>query len=84
MSLEYSAASRALQDRFDTRRLADRLAEVKVHHEFALTAHGTFTSTTSLSARTSCPAWRGRRRSRLTRRVTYYRRAIPHVCSCKP
>jgi predicted pyridoxine 5'-phosphate oxidase superfamily flavin-nucleotide-binding protein len=27
----YSAASRDLQDRFDTRRLADRLAEVKVH-----------------------------------------------------
>jgi len=34
MPLEYSATSRALQDRFDTRRLADRLAEVKVHHEF--------------------------------------------------
>lgn len=34
MPLDYSAASRALQDRFDTRRLADRLAEVKVHHEF--------------------------------------------------
>lgn len=27
----YSPASRALQDRFDTRRLADRLADVKVH-----------------------------------------------------
>jgi len=34
MSLEYSDASRRLQDRFDTRRLADRLAEVKVHQEF--------------------------------------------------
>jgi hypothetical protein len=34
MSLGYSDASRVLQDRFDTRRLADRLAEVKVHHEF--------------------------------------------------
>jgi predicted pyridoxine 5'-phosphate oxidase superfamily flavin-nucleotide-binding protein len=34
MPLEYSDASRQLQDRFDTRRLADRLAEVKVHHEF--------------------------------------------------
>jgi uncharacterized protein len=34
MSLEYSPASRALQDHFDTRRLADRLAEVKVHTEF--------------------------------------------------
>ncbi len=34
MSLEYSPSARALQDRFDTRRLADRLAEVKVHHEF--------------------------------------------------
>lgn len=31
MSIHYSAASRALQERFDTRRLADRLAEVKVH-----------------------------------------------------
>lgn len=30
----YSPASRALQDHFDTRRLADRLAEVKVHAEF--------------------------------------------------
>jgi uncharacterized protein len=30
----YSPASRALQDRFDTRRLADRLAEVKVHDRF--------------------------------------------------
>lgn len=34
MSFDYSAASRDLQDRFDTRRLADRLAEVKVHHAF--------------------------------------------------
>ena len=35
MSLNYSAASRALQDVFDTRRLADRLAEVKVHDRFS-------------------------------------------------
>jgi len=34
MPFEYADASRNLQDRFDTRRLADRLAEVKVHHEF--------------------------------------------------
>lgn len=34
MTLSYSRASRALQDRFDTRRLADRLAEVKVHGRF--------------------------------------------------
>ncbi|HWL65883.1 MAG TPA: pyridoxamine 5'-phosphate oxidase family protein [Actinomycetota bacterium] len=34
MPLRYADASRNLQDRFDTRRLADRLAEVKVHHEF--------------------------------------------------
>ena len=34
MTFEYSAASRSLQDRFDTRRLADRIAEVKVHHGF--------------------------------------------------
>lgn len=34
MPLEYTDASRHLQDRFDTRRLADRLAEVKVHREF--------------------------------------------------
>ena len=34
MPLGYSDASRNLQDRFDTRRLADRLAEVKVHSEF--------------------------------------------------
>jgi predicted pyridoxine 5'-phosphate oxidase superfamily flavin-nucleotide-binding protein len=32
MNIHYSATSRALQDRFDTRRLADRLAEVKVHN----------------------------------------------------
>lgn len=30
----YSPASRALQDLFDTRRLADRLADVKVHEQF--------------------------------------------------
>jgi predicted pyridoxine 5'-phosphate oxidase superfamily flavin-nucleotide-binding protein len=30
----YSPHSRALQDQFDTRRLADRLAEVKVHDRF--------------------------------------------------
>ncbi len=30
----YSPQSRSLQDRFDTRRLADRLAEVKVHDRF--------------------------------------------------
>jgi uncharacterized protein len=30
----YSPAARALQDHFDTRRLADRLAEVKVHDRF--------------------------------------------------
>jgi hypothetical protein len=34
MTLEYSTHSRALQDRFDTRRLADRLVEVKVHDRF--------------------------------------------------
>jgi len=34
MPLDYSRASRTLQDQFDTRRLADRLADVKVHHEF--------------------------------------------------
>jgi uncharacterized protein len=34
MSLMYSSTSRALQDTFDTRRLADRLAEVKVHDHF--------------------------------------------------
>lgn len=31
MSFEYSPESRRLQDRYDTRRLADRLADVKVH-----------------------------------------------------
>src|SRR5687767_949407 len=35
MPLNYSAASRALQDEFDTRRIADRLAEVKVHDRFS-------------------------------------------------
>jgi uncharacterized protein len=34
MSMEYSSTSRALQDAFDTRRLADRLAEVKVRERF--------------------------------------------------
>jgi predicted pyridoxine 5'-phosphate oxidase superfamily flavin-nucleotide-binding protein len=34
MAFEYSSQSRALQDRFDSRRLADRLADVKVHTEF--------------------------------------------------
>lgn len=34
MSSMYSPSSRALQDHFDTRRLADRLAEVKVHDRF--------------------------------------------------
>ncbi len=34
MPLDYSAASRVLQDTFDTRRLADRLADVKVHDRF--------------------------------------------------
>lgn len=34
MSLTYSSTSRALQDSFDTRQLADRLAEVKVHGQF--------------------------------------------------
>ena len=34
MSFDYSAGSRELQDRFDTRRLADRLGEVKVHDRF--------------------------------------------------
>ncbi len=34
MSLEYSPASRAFQDQFDTRRLADRLADVMVHDVF--------------------------------------------------
>src|SRR5919112_740191 len=34
MPASYSPESRALQDRFDTRRLADRLADVKVHDAF--------------------------------------------------
>lgn len=34
MPLPYSPDARALQDRFDTRRLADRLAEVTVHDRF--------------------------------------------------
>ena len=34
MSMTYSPGSRELQERFDTRRLADRLAEVKVHDRF--------------------------------------------------
>lgn len=34
MPLDYSPAARALQDRFDARRLADRLAEVTVHDRF--------------------------------------------------
>lgn len=34
MSDMYSPESRSLQDRFDTRRLADRLLEVKVHDRF--------------------------------------------------
>jgi uncharacterized protein len=34
MSMIYSSGSRELQDRFDTRRLADRLADVKVHDSF--------------------------------------------------
>jgi predicted pyridoxine 5'-phosphate oxidase superfamily flavin-nucleotide-binding protein len=34
MPFEYSEASRHLQDRFDTRRLANRLADVKIHREF--------------------------------------------------
>jgi len=34
MSFAYSSSSRVLQDRFDTRRLADRLSEVTVHHAF--------------------------------------------------
>jgi predicted pyridoxine 5'-phosphate oxidase superfamily flavin-nucleotide-binding protein len=34
MALIYSPSSRALQDQFDTRRLADRLAEVKVRDRF--------------------------------------------------
>lgn len=34
MSFDYSAESRRLQDHYDTRRLADRLADVKVHERF--------------------------------------------------
>ena len=34
MPFTYSSASRHLQDQFDTRRLADRLADVRVHAEF--------------------------------------------------
>lgn len=34
MPIDYSDGSRALQDLFDTRRLADRLADVKVHDRF--------------------------------------------------
>ena len=34
MPMEYSSSSRALQEQFDTRRLADRLADVKVHDRF--------------------------------------------------
>jgi predicted pyridoxine 5'-phosphate oxidase superfamily flavin-nucleotide-binding protein len=36
MSMIYSSFSRALQDKFDTRRLADCLAEVKVRDRFTL------------------------------------------------
>ena len=35
MPFDYSAGARQLQDRFDTCRLADRLAEVKVHDRFS-------------------------------------------------
>jgi len=34
MPFTYSSTSRGLQDRFDTRRLADRLSDVTVHHTF--------------------------------------------------
>jgi predicted pyridoxine 5'-phosphate oxidase superfamily flavin-nucleotide-binding protein len=34
MTFKYSTSSRALQDRYDTRRLADRLADAKVHETF--------------------------------------------------
>jgi predicted pyridoxine 5'-phosphate oxidase superfamily flavin-nucleotide-binding protein len=34
MALDYSPENRELQDRFDTRRLADRLADVRVHQRF--------------------------------------------------
>lgn len=36
MPLRYGPTVRALQDQFDTRRLADRLAEVKVHDQFTI------------------------------------------------
>src|SRR5688500_4398154 len=36
MSMIYSPSSRELQDTFDTRRLADRLAEVKVRDRLTL------------------------------------------------
>jgi len=36
MSFKYSAESRRLQDHYDTRRLADRLADVKVHERFTV------------------------------------------------
>jgi predicted pyridoxine 5'-phosphate oxidase superfamily flavin-nucleotide-binding protein len=39
--LDYSDASRSLQDRFDTRRLADRQSDVIVHHAFT-DAHRAF------------------------------------------
>ena len=35
MSSMYHAGQRTLQDRFDTRRLADRLEEVKTHAELS-------------------------------------------------
>ena len=35
MSISYSTGSRSLQDRHDTRRLADRLADVTVHDRFS-------------------------------------------------
>ncbi len=35
MSTLYGAQQRALQDRFDTRRLADKIAQVAVHSEFS-------------------------------------------------
>ena len=34
MAFAYSDESRRLQDRFDTRRLADRVADLQVHHQF--------------------------------------------------
>ncbi|MGN6186217.1 MAG: pyridoxamine 5'-phosphate oxidase family protein [Thermoanaerobaculia bacterium] len=36
MSMIYSSSSRALQDEYDTRKLADRLAEIKVRDQFNL------------------------------------------------